>query len=290
MNNKPLVSVIIPLFNKETVIRKTIDSVLSQTYHDFEIVVIDDGSTDHSVETIRQYDDSRISLYIKSNGGPSSARNYGTEKSTGNWILFLDADDTLQPNALERLVSPIISNETSVDLISGNYNIIKGTEVKRHHLSGYSGLIPRRKKMYWLFIGNCFPRTGVAIIRKDFLVIYPFPENFRRFEDMSVMIQWVKNGRVFIIPDILFDYSRDTEDASKPAKDYNQDFIFHMNFAKASFWEKCLLGNLYESGLKSYPKQVAILRGLYSKWDFYRYFGQLILLGQLQIRRYIVRD
>lgn len=290
MKNKPLVSVVIPLFNKGTVIKKSIDSVLSQTYHNFEIVVVDDGSTDHSVDAVRQYEDSRISIYLKSNGGPSSARNYGIKKSKGNWILFLDADDVLLPDALEKLVEPFVEDYSGIDIVCGNFNVISNSDVKKHHLIKYHGLVTCRKKMYWLFIGNCFPRTGAALIRKELLSKHQFPENLRRFEDMCVMIEWVKNGQVYLIPDVLFNYYRDTANASKPAKDYNMDFIFHMNFSKASFWEKCLLANLYEFGLRLYPQQRRLLKRMYGRWDFYRFLGQIVLLGQMLYRRFFIRE
>lgn len=289
MINKPLISVVIPLFNKEAVVKKTIDSVLSQTYNNFEIVVVDDGSSDHSVESIRQYKDDRVSLYLKNNGGPSSARNYGTEKSKGDWILFLDADDELLPNALEYLVEPINDKNTKIDVVCGNFNIIRDSNVKRHHLSKYRGFVPAKKKMYWLFIGNCFPRTGAAIINKKLLDKLPFPDNLRRFEDLCVIIKWMKSGHIYMIPDVVFNYCRDTEDASKPANEYNNDFIFHMEFENASFWEKCLLGNLYGTGLKLYPKQRNLLKSKYGKWNFFRYFGQVVSLAHILCRRYVER-
>ena len=93
-------SVIIPLYNKETTILKTLDSVLAQTYPHFEVVVVDDGSTDRSAELVTSLADSRIRYFKKENGGPSSARNLGVEKAEKEWLLFLDADDLLLGNAL----------------------------------------------------------------------------------------------------------------------------------------------------------------------------------------------
>ena len=83
-----LFSVIIPLYNKEKCIKDTIFSVLSQTYANFEIIVVDDGSTDNSATNVKSINDYRIKYYYKDNGGVSSARNYGISKAKGGWIFF----------------------------------------------------------------------------------------------------------------------------------------------------------------------------------------------------------
>lgn len=106
----PLISVIIPCYNKSDVISVTIDSVLAQTYEDFEIIIIDDGSTDNSIEVINTYKDSRIRLIPQQNSGVSVTRNIGIKEAIGSWIAFLDADDWWHPNYLKVLVNNINSN------------------------------------------------------------------------------------------------------------------------------------------------------------------------------------
>lgn len=99
----PKISVIIPLFNKGFIISETLNSVLVQTFIDFEVVIIDDGSTDNSFEVVSQFSDKRIKLFQQKNKGAASARNVGIEKATGELIAFLDADDYWFPNHLEEL-------------------------------------------------------------------------------------------------------------------------------------------------------------------------------------------
>lgn len=101
-------SIITPLYNKEQYIADTIDSVLAQTYTDFELIVINDSSTDNSVEIVKSYKDKRIRLYSKPNGGVSAARNFGIKKAKGEVVCFLDADDIWDVNYLKEL-SIIIS-------------------------------------------------------------------------------------------------------------------------------------------------------------------------------------
>ena len=101
----PKISVIIQLFNKGFIISKTIQAVLAQTYADFEVILINDGSTDNSFEIASQFLDKRIHLFQQENKGAAAARNLGIERSNGEFIAFLDADDYWFPNHLEELVN-----------------------------------------------------------------------------------------------------------------------------------------------------------------------------------------
>jgi glycosyltransferase involved in cell wall biosynthesis len=98
------VSIVIPLYNKGFIISETLDSVLAQTFADFEVVIVNDGSTDSSFEIVSQFSDERILLIQQENKGAAAARNLGIEKATSNLIAFLDADDFWYPNHLEELV------------------------------------------------------------------------------------------------------------------------------------------------------------------------------------------
>lgn len=97
------ISVIIPLYNKGFIISETLNSVLVQTFTDFEVVIVNDGSTDNGFEIASQFSDERIKLFQQENKGAASARNLGIEKASGELIAFLDADDYWYPNHLEEL-------------------------------------------------------------------------------------------------------------------------------------------------------------------------------------------
>jgi len=97
----PFFSIIVPLYNKENSIANTLESIFNQTYTDYEIVIINDGSTDHSEEIVNQYTDKKIQFFSTKNNGVSKARNLGIEKANGKLIAFLDADDYWYPNHLE---------------------------------------------------------------------------------------------------------------------------------------------------------------------------------------------
>lgn len=100
------ISVIIPVYNAERFLGRCIDSILSQTFHDFELLLIDDGSTDNSLELCNDYalNDQRIAVFHQPNGGVSSARNHGIRKAKGKHIVFIDSDDWVDPDYLETVI------------------------------------------------------------------------------------------------------------------------------------------------------------------------------------------
>jgi len=95
------VSIIIPLYNSEAYIAQTIDSCLAQTHRDIEIIVIENGSTDKSYQIVKSIDDKRLSVFQIPTPNAAAARNYGYQKATGTWIIFLDADDVMASNKIE---------------------------------------------------------------------------------------------------------------------------------------------------------------------------------------------
>lgn len=103
---EPFISVIIPVYNIESVIGRCIESILQQTYTDFEVLIVDDGSTDNSLAVCETYtSDGRVACYSKRNGGASDARNYGLARAKGKWCMFVDGDDYVEPDFFSKLLS-----------------------------------------------------------------------------------------------------------------------------------------------------------------------------------------
>ncbi len=130
-------TVIIPLFNKEKFIENTLKSVLNQSFSDFEVLIINDGSTDKSEEKVLEFNDARIHYFYQENGGVSVARNFGIAKAQSDYITFIDADDYWYPNFLQemfeninrfpklKVFSAAIEVETSKKNIASCYSIVK---------------------------------------------------------------------------------------------------------------------------------------------------------------------
>ena len=119
---EPLVSVIVPVYNVENYIEKSIRCIMDQSYKNIEILLIDDGSTDSSPEICDKLAslDSRITVIHKSNGGVSSARNTGITRSNGHWLMFVDSDDLIEPDAIEKLIT--LNEDREFDFILGSYS------------------------------------------------------------------------------------------------------------------------------------------------------------------------
>lgn len=115
--NTQLVSIIMPVYNSEIYLKRSIESVVNQDYINFELLIIDDGSKDNSLKICHLYaqKDARIKIFVKENGGPASARNYGLSKVIGEYIIFVDSDDALEKNTISKLVAEI--NNTNSDLV-----------------------------------------------------------------------------------------------------------------------------------------------------------------------------
>jgi len=125
----PFISVVIPTYNSENFIIKTLETVFSQTYDNYEVIISDDGSTDNTVVVVRsffsKYPSRNKTLLINKHEGPGAARNKGIENASGDWVSFLDSDDLWIHNKLERVVKHILDNE-GVDIVCHSLVDIEG--------------------------------------------------------------------------------------------------------------------------------------------------------------------
>lgn len=134
MNNYPLVSVIMPVYNGARYLEDSIRSVINQTYGHWELIIIDDGSTDNTEQIVRRNKDPRIRFFSQTNKGVSSARNYGMDKMTGDYFCFLDADDVLPRKSLEARLNKFFENE-KIDFVDGTVQVFD--EPLKHRIRTY---------------------------------------------------------------------------------------------------------------------------------------------------------
>lgn len=270
-----LISVIIPLYNKENSIKNTIYSVLNQTYVNFELLIIDDGSTDNGADIVCTISDNRIRYIYKNNGGVSSARNKGVVEAKGEWILFLDADDILYERSLEILTLPIINSEY-FDISASKFYTVKNGVKKINTSCSYEGIIPNNYK--WLFLERYSLRTGCCIIRKHILKKYPFDENLSRFEDMKSILEWIRCAKIYISTSPVMSYQTDNSSLSGISKDLKKDFTFSMSFEGKTFWEKCILGKILYFGWIGYRNEHICLKKMYGGNFIYMYMAKLQMI------------
>lgn len=125
-----LVSVVIPLFNKGPYITRTLESIASQTYTDFEVIVVDDGSTDDGAAQVRRFPDDRVRVMTQANRGPGHARNRGVEAARGELVAFLDADDEWLPSYLAESIRLLTENPDAATVSSGYYEMPGGSSTE----------------------------------------------------------------------------------------------------------------------------------------------------------------
>lgn len=277
-----MISVIIPLYNKEQFVGQTINSLLSQTFKEFEAIFVDDGSTDKSPQIVEDIHDNRIKLIRKKNGGPSSARNLGVEEAKYDWILYLDADDCLLPNALELFAKYINKVGTTYDCIFGNF--FYESNGKRKLYSNYKeGGIRNNFKSFVLC--KCMPRTGVAVFRKNILKRCPFREDLRRYEDFEQLFRLFKVAHFYRIRDAVFIYKLEGCAAKFKRKNIKDDFSAYLEINKGISWENIALYKLYLLARQLYPNECNLLYPSYDK-RFILYFVTRVVTNKYIERIY----
>lgn len=269
MSQKPLISIIIPLYNKEDCIVKTIESITMQDFEDYEIVVVDDGSKDKSVEKVLSINDQRIKIFRKPNGGPASARNYGVKNSFGKYGLFLDADDTLEPGSL-KVLEGLIKKEPSCEFFCCNH-YIQVDGVKHLFSSKFKeGYV--RNNFFAYQTKRIRPRAGAAFFSMDLLQKHPYNEKYWRYEDAECIFNIMRSTKAYTCPLPIMTYNRNNSDASKPRKDFSEDYISNLSYEGKGCWEQLTIYNLYIQGCRIYPTD---MKRLYDPKKMFNYKVQI---------------
>lgn len=180
--NNPTISIIMPMYNTGSSVRNAIESVINQTYKNWQLIIIDDGSTDNSFEVANSYSECHhnISVYHKSNGGLSDARNYGLNYVKGEFIHYFDSDDTIDKNLYSEILK--IHKDEYYDIVVFGYNSIYGTKIE--NFKPQSGIYPTQKlilqnKNFLNFAWNKIYRTN--FIKKNKLL---FSKGLSLIEDL----------------------------------------------------------------------------------------------------------
>lgn len=216
MNKQPLVSVIIPVYNAEKYLRKCIEQISSQTYTNTEIILVDDGSSDNSLSICREYSakDSRIRVFTKENAGVSSARNMGMDEATGQWIMFLDSDDWLENNAIEKLVTTASDNEADVVLFEYSVDYPDGRSVVHQH-KNLEGKMSIQNAVYHTISGtNRFAWS--KFYKREFVSSTRFDENIHHGEDtLFACLVMAKCKSAYFLANPLYRYVQSEGSATR---------------------------------------------------------------------------
>lgn len=208
-----LISIVIPLYNKEKFIKNTIISVLRQSYKKFELIIVDDGSTDNSVNVVKSISDSRIRIISKQNEGVSKTRNRGVKEAKGEYIFFLDADDYLVPEALKTLYN-LMKSYPKKDIYVASY--IEKNDVGLIHkknICKISGNVYNPLKSLWK--REISSRVGCSLILKNHIFINGgFRTDISLYEDFDFIVKMEEHASLACSKDIILEYRRGNEGLS----------------------------------------------------------------------------
>lgn len=213
--NTPLVSVVMPAYNGEKYIGEAIESVLNQTYSNWELVIVEDCSTDSTLKVIREYRDERIKLLCNTeNMGIAATTNKAIENSSGKYIALLDDDDVSETERLQLQVD-YLESHPEIDILGGGFSRIDGES----RFTGYHRE-PRRNPNYikaMLLLGNLDFANSTAMIRSDFLKNnhLSYKENCYGMQDYRFYIDASKVGKISSIPNFLLRYRVHDENETK---------------------------------------------------------------------------
>lgn len=217
-------SVIIPLYNKEDYIEETIKSVLNQSFNDFEIIIVDDGSTDDSLKLASQFQDSKITLIKQKNLGASVARNKAIETAKGKYIAPLDADDIWHKNHLLELKS-LINSFPNAGLFCNNYEIKLNDNfvIKANFNFSYGSDHLEIPDFFDANIINYIPSSSsTAFLKSSFVKLGAYDTSLRTGQDLDLWIRFALQYKVVFNPTITMVYNN-YDDSSLSKSDYNLD-------------------------------------------------------------------
>lgn len=237
-------SVVIPLYNKELSVKNTINSVLSQSFKEFEIIIVNDGSTDKSFEIVKKIEDPRIILIDKSNGGVSSARNKGIQEAKHEWIVLLDADDLWKENHLE-VLSDLITTYPKDKVFCTSY--IRSNEVEQNNGENDVNVI----EDYFLKAHTGFFCSSVACIHNSvFKDVGNFNTNLNRGEDLELWTRIGRKYRFIQANQVTATYRVDAENRSDNNLKLKYTRIYNYNFNSCEseneylYYKKAIVLNL----------------------------------------------
>lgn len=204
------VSILLPLFNDELFIRKAISSILSNTYQEYEIIVINDGSTDNSIEELKYFKDNRIKLYNKSNSGLIETLNYGIQKCSSEIIMRMDADDEIESDKISRQIQAFKKIQPIVLGTGGT--IIDNSSIKKRNLNVPETHNDILKKIYQLKASII--HASIMVNKETLIKIGGYDNKFEIAEDYELFLRLSRYGELRNINYPLYNIRKNNDNIS----------------------------------------------------------------------------
>ena len=208
-NKESLVSVVVPTYNRAELIERTIHSVLSQTYHELEVIIVDDCSTDDTqdrVAALQEADHRMHYLRHNMNRGAQAARNTGIRKAKGEYIAFLDSDNEWLPRKLGRQMALFSHKADLLGVVyCGYWKVSTGGDLLNEYVPRYRGIVYKQTLVDWL------TDTSTLVVRKDILEkIHGFDENIHSYQEWDLCIRLARECEFDFVPECLTLYHEHT--------------------------------------------------------------------------------
>lgn len=234
-NESALVSIIMPVYNAVNFIQIAIESVIAQSYSNWELIIINDGSTDSTIEITLSFLDKRIKYFEQENKGVSAARNVGLEKMKGEYFCFLDADDALPPNSLEVRIRKFFENQ-EITFIDGRVS------VRDQYLKSEIGkFVPAKRGQIFNDLvrlnETCYFGPSWLIKRKP-NKIYKMIEGLSHAEDLCFYLSLAKDGLYDYVDEEVLWYRKGHTSAMSNVKGLEKGYHFYFDYAKSLGAEK----------------------------------------------------
>lgn len=243
MNNKIVVSIIMPVYQAEKWIEHSIQSVLQQTYKDYELILIDDGSTDSSGQICDKMADlfPQIRVFHQKNRGVSGARNAGIDAATGDYILFLDCDDTIDEQTLEKAVYKVV--EVGADILFFNYRdkYLDG-RIRQIYVELEEGLYRDGdiKRAFMPLFDACIANNiGTKLYKREIIEYVRFDETINIYEDVGFCLAAIRQSRAIYFMNEHF-YNYEHKNLSSLLSTYHKEYYksCHRFFESLYLWGK----------------------------------------------------
>lgn len=194
VNKDIFISILIPTYNRAHYISDAIGSALAQDYPNFEIVVVDDGSTDNTSQVVRSFNDARLRYILKEHSGAPATRNRCISEAHGEFVLWLDSDDRLFPGILQKYAS-IILNYPDIDVSYGDLEITDTSFIQTHSLKYPDWYKHSKELLACMFVNNCVPNPGTMVRSACYKKFGGYDESYKRAHDYEFWTRLAKTAK-----------------------------------------------------------------------------------------------
>lgn len=261
----PAISIIVPIYNMEHLMRRCIDSLLAQTFTDYELLLIDDGSKDGSWSICQEYarKDARISIYHKENGGLSDARNYGLSKAIGKYTIFADPDDWVSPEGLDCLYATAEREQADMTMC----DLYREDEYSRHYVCQRPQSLQAEDVLKELF-ANIQGFTVNKLIRRDVYTRFgiSYPKGIYGCEDQYTMAAILLHDiKIAYEPVAFYHYLYNSASLTR----HYDERTYEMDMRVLEMFRTLLDGNPTQQLAVTYQENAVFTRAFWNGRDYY---------------------